>query len=60
MIVTHNQDTIDFDKFAPIFNVDVWEHSYYLDRQNRRADYLTAVKNVIDWDHAEKLLNRAE
>lgn len=60
VIVTHNQDTPDFDKYAPIFNIDVWEHSYYLDRQNRRADYLTAVKNVIDWEHAEKMLNCAE
>lgn len=60
VVVTHNQDTVDFDKYTPIFNIDVWEHSYYLDRQNRRADYLNAVKNVINWENAEKMLDSAE
>ncbi len=49
VVTTPNQETIDFDKFTPIFNIDVWEHAYYLDRQNRRADYLNAVKNIINW-----------
>ncbi len=55
VVTTPDQETVDFDKFTPIFNIDVWEHAYYLDRQNRRADYLNAVKNVINWGNAEKM-----
>ncbi len=42
----------------PLVAIDVWEHSYYLDYQNRRADYLEAIlKNLVDWQKAsEKFL----
>jgi Fe-Mn family superoxide dismutase len=55
IIQTSNQDSPISQGKIPLLTIDVWEHAYYLKYQNKRADYVEAFFNVINWDKVNEL-----
>ncbi len=60
VVSTANQDSPYMDGQVPVLGIDVWEHAYYLKYQNKRADYVDAWWNTVNWGEVDKRFSAAK
>ncbi len=54
---TPNQDSPITQGFIPLLTLDVWEHAYYLQYYNKRADYIQAFWHIVNWEKVSRILD---